>query len=355
MPSTIDATKPLAGSLITSAEIRALALAAKTDIEELQSNQEAKANANLTINGQALTGNVTLTTANISDSIDKRYVNESQLASINNITQSSEHSALSNLNWTQSGHKGNASTIAGFGSNGTAQFLTTNGSGSVVLNTNATLTNANFTTPILGTPQSGNLTNCNGNATNVTAGNVSFLNLSANTTNISGTLNLSRGGTNSNLSALSLKLQQVSNISSTYSNTTASIPYDNTKPQSTEGTLVLTKTITPKSSNSTLKISANLWVAANETSRVIASVFSNLSTDALSAGHTFITTAATEAPMSLPVYAEYTPNTTNAINISVRVGSPSSKTLSINGGTAGAVFGGALQSSLIISEEIDVT
>ena len=194
MPSTIDATKPLAGSLITSAEIRALALAAKTDIEELQSNQEAKANANLTINGQALTGNVTLTTANISDSIDKRYVNESQLASINNITQSSNHSALSNLNWTQSGHTGNASTIAGFDTNGTARFLTTNGSGSVVLNTNATLTNANFITPILGTPQSGNLTNCNGNATNVTAGNVSFLNLSANTTNLSGTLAIDRGG-----------------------------------------------------------------------------------------------------------------------------------------------------------------
>lgn len=319
-----------------------------------QSALNTKANANLTINGQSLTGNVTLTTANISDSTDKRYVNESQLANINNIT--TNHSALSNINWINSGHTGNASTVAGFASDGAAQYLTTNGSGSVVLTSNAALTNANLTTPILGTPQSGNLTNCNGTAQNLTAGNVSYLNLSANTTNISGTLGLSNGGTNSNLTALTLKLQEVSNISSAYTNTTASIPYDNTKPQSSEGTLILTKTITPKSVNSTLKISTQLWVAANEAARIIGAVFSNVTgADALSSGHTFITSTSTEAVFPLPIQAIHTPNTTNPVNISVRVGSPTSKTVSVNGATSGAVLGGSLQSSLIILEEIDVT
>lgn len=104
------------------------------------------------------------------------------------------HSTLANLTWSGSGHTGNASTVASFASNGTAQYLTTNGSGSVVLTSNASLTNANLTTPILGTPQNGNLTNCNGTAQNLTAGNVSYLNLSTNTTNISGTLPIDRGG-----------------------------------------------------------------------------------------------------------------------------------------------------------------
>lgn len=265
------------------------------------------------------------------------------------------HSTLANLTWSGSGHTGNASTVAYFGANSTAQHLTINGSGSVVLTSNAALTNANLTTPILGTPQSGNLTNCNGNATGLTAGNVSYLNLSANTTNISGTLGLSNGGTNSNLTSLTLKLQEVSNISSAYTNTTASIPYDNTKPQSSEGTLILTKTITPKSVNSTLKISTQLWVAANEASRIIGAVFSNVTgADALSSGHTYITATSTEAVFPLPMQAVHTPNTTNPVNISVRVGSPSSKTVSVNGATLGAILGGSLQSSLIISEEMDV-
>lgn len=43
MPSTIDNTKPLSNSLITSSEIRALATAAKNDIEALQSKQGASA------------------------------------------------------------------------------------------------------------------------------------------------------------------------------------------------------------------------------------------------------------------------------------------------------------------------
>jgi hypothetical protein len=43
MASTIDNTKPLTNSLITSAEIRALATAASNDIEALQANQGATA------------------------------------------------------------------------------------------------------------------------------------------------------------------------------------------------------------------------------------------------------------------------------------------------------------------------
>lgn len=163
--------------------------------------------ANRTINGVNLSANVTLTTANISDSTNKRYVNETQLANINNISNTSIHSSLTNLIWTTSGHTGNISSMPAFDGTGQPTLLNQSGTGSVALTNGAFLSNANLTTPILGTPQSGNLTNCNGIATNLTAGNVSFLNFSGNTTSITGVLNATNGGTGlTTLSALAVEI-----------------------------------------------------------------------------------------------------------------------------------------------------
>jgi hypothetical protein len=134
---------------------------------------------------------------------------------------SSDHTTLTNLAFTASGHTGGNSTLAGFNATGIATGYTLNGNGTQVLtNNSATLgtpasgnltnctgnasalivgnatnlqsyTNLTLVTPALGTPSSGNLTNCTGNATAFIAGNASNLQSSAfssSAENIAGTL-----------------------------------------------------------------------------------------------------------------------------------------------------------------------
>src|SRR3990172_6202686 len=57
------------------------------------------------------------------------------------------------------------------GTNGLVSNTTT-GTGDVVMSSDPSITNASLTTTILGTPQSGDLSNCSGTASNLTAGNV---------------------------------------------------------------------------------------------------------------------------------------------------------------------------------------
>lgn len=68
----------------------------------------------------------------------------------------SDHTSLSNLAWTSSGHTGTATRIAGFEGAGAAAEYTMSGTGTEL----ALTTSPTFTTPVLGTPTSGALTNC---------------------------------------------------------------------------------------------------------------------------------------------------------------------------------------------------
>ena len=304
----------------------------------------------ISVNGQV--GAVNLTTANVSDSTNKRYVNETQLSALNNVTNI--HSSLTNLTWTTSGHTGNVSSIPAFDSLGQPTLLTQNGSGSVALTSNVSLTNANLTTPILGTPQSGNLTNCNGNATNLTAGNVNNLNVTGGSTTITGILNTTNGGTGANVTGLVLALQRVDNVTSTYSNGTAAIPNDNTPPQSSEGTLFLAKTITPKTVNSTLIIEVNSFLSCNVGGSLVitGAIFANTSgANAIRAAQVPI--PYNNATMQMLLTDRITPNTTSPVNITFRVGQGSSNLVSQNGLASGAILGGAAKSSLVITEIIE--
>lgn len=254
-------------------------------------------------------------------------------------------------------------------SNGGTGTTTATGSGSVVLSsspnvTNPTITNGNltnvsvanaaFTNSILGTPASGNLTNCNGNATGLTAGKVGSLNLSSGETNVTGILNTTLGGTNANVTGLVLSLQTVRNITDAYSSGTEVIPNDNTIPQITEGKLFLTQTITPKTVNSTLIIEVLSQISCNlgGTLIVTGAVFSNVTgSNAISSAQMTIPSANASAQMVIRDI--FTPNTTNPINITFRMGQASGYRVSQNGYAGGGLMGGSKKSSLIITETID--
>lgn len=396
--SILQSIQKLSGNLSTKAE---------------QSELSNYAPLNRTINGVNLSANVTLTTANITDSTDKRYVNESQLASINNIT--SNHSSLTNLEWTQSGHTGTNSTLAGFTANGNATVYSLSGDGSLILTNNASN---------LGTPISGNLTNCNGNASALTAGNVtnipnltgaitsnntvtslgsftssqlatalsdetgtgsavfannatlnspnlttpSYLNATnavGNATNLIvgnvSNLNLSGNGTNitGNLnvtlggtgvsSGLVLTRQRVRTETGNYTSTTSTIPNDNTKPQITEGFEVLNVAITPINANSTLKINALIHAANNVSLSTMTCAVFASSSTDALAASQVIPTQA-NATHPIPINAEVVLNTTNTTYITARIGTGSGITTYINGAAGAQKLGGAMISSITVEE-----
>jgi len=207
MASTINITIPVTNSLVSSAELRANFAAAKTDIEALQDTianisgiSTINATSPIVISGGS-SPNISINTAN---STQAGALTATDWNTFNN-------KGTSNLSFVQGNGTINGMTLTGNATgtggnltlggnltginltsqvegilpvaNGGSGVNTSTGSGSLVLSTSP-----NLTTPTLGTPASGNLTNCNGNATNLIAGNAtnlqSYVNLSLITPNL---------------------------------------------------------------------------------------------------------------------------------------------------------------------------
>lgn len=132
-------------------------------------------------------------------------------------------------------------------------------------------------------------------------------------------------------------------------NLTTVVPLDDTVPQSTEGTQILTATITPRSATSkirarwrgygTIQTAPGTWIWA---------IF-NGGANAIQAGHQTVPTA----DYSFPALGEvtYSPGSVSPQTISVRVGPiTGAGNLRMNGNTAGRLLGGAAQCTLILEE-----
>lgn len=125
------------------------------------------------------------------------------------------------------------------------------------------------------------------------------------------------------------------------------IPFDDTIPQNTEGTEVLTLTITPTSATNMLKIEVvNVLSVATANSLMIA-LFQDATANALaSAAHTIPT-----AYLSTISFVHYmTAGTTSSTTFKVRVGGNAGATITWNGQAAARKMGGTLASSITITE-----
>lgn len=143
-------------------------------------------------------------------------------------------------------------------------------------------------------------------------------------------------------------------INSAYAEYTANadlttvIPFDDTIPTSSEGTEILSTSITPGSTTNKLRIRFHLW-GINSGSNIIAAAA------LFTGGSSAVQVAAANMNGGGGEYSvisgeyEYTPGSTSSVTVSLRVG-PSSGTMRLNGNTAGRLYGGASRCTLVVEE-----
>lgn len=131
-------------------------------------------------------------------------------------------------------------------------------------------------------------------------------------------------------------------------NLTASIPVDDTIPQITEGTEILSVTITPKTTTNKLRIRFQGQVSISPGPGAVTVAFFDGASNAIAAK--YIVGSSTDTAYDLTLEAEYTPGVTTTKTITARIG-PNSGTLRLNGSaTGGRVLGGASKATLVVEE-----
>lgn len=136
----------------------------------------------------------------------------------------------------------------------------------------------------------------------------------------------------------------------TYTSLTAQIPGDDTIPQSTEGTQILTCSITPTKSANNLRVKVSIPEIICATSlSVVGAVFRDSGANAVGAAIAFTGATLTSLNFSFVVSAA----STSATTFKLRVGPTASGTIYVNGNASARQLGG-IQVATMTIEEIEV-
>lgn len=131
---------------------------------------------------------------------------------------------------------------------------------------------------------------------------------------------------------------------------TATIPFDNSKPQITEGTEILSVSITPKAASSRIRLRfQGIGVLDAATQGFTVALFHNSTADAIAAAMT-VEFANQQFPAVLEI--EHVPGATTAQTYTIRVGAQTNQ-CRFNG-TIAATLGGGASAATLIAEEISV-
>ncbi len=227
------------------------------------------------------------------------------------------------------------------------------GTGALVFATSPT-----FVTPLLGTPTSGTLTNCTGLTE---AG----LTLADNTTNNASTSNhgflkkldnsassfMNGQGNWATPSGTGIALiQSVTTTATTFTTVNSDIPFDDTIPQNTEGTEVMTRSITPTNTNSRLRITVVAQGSCLSSAQVMTvALFQDSTANALATQWSLY--AANGGDVITFVH-EMTAGTTSSTTFKVRMGgnTASSFNITFNGYNGGRIYGGTQISRITVEE-----
>lgn len=142
--------------------------------------------------------------------------------------------------------------------------------------------------------------------------------------------------------------QIVTSMPGTVATVTATTPFDDTIPQNTEGTEVLSVTITPRSSSSKMRITVNILGSMDvATATYCAALFRDSVADALAAS--WATASFNTGPANTSFSYTYAHGSSVAMTFKVRVG-VSSNTFTLNGSGGVRLFGGVMGSSITVEE-----
>lgn len=125
---------------------------------------------------------------------------------------------------------------------------------------------------------------------------------------------------------------------------TTAIPFDDTIPQNTEGTQIISVSITPKSTANKLRIRFSGNIGVSNTFAAVAA-FKDSDVNAVGASATFV---ASGAQAQIALEFELSPATLSAVTIAIRAGGIS--TTRMNGISTGRRMGGVAISTLILEE-----
>jgi len=143
---------------------------------------------------------------------------------------------------------------------------------------------------------------------------------------------------------------QIGSVLATYTaNTILStvMPADDTIPQNTEGTQIISQAYTPKVSTSKLRLDFQGTVAASASDNATCAIFNGEVVNAIAAAIITITGANVKIPIRVVV--EYSPGSTSLQTITVRCG-PATSTIALNGNPGGRLLGGVSLATLEIRE-----
>lgn len=151
--------------------------------------------------------------------------------------------------------------------------------------------------------------------------------------------------------ALSGSVVQVVNTLNTSMTTIATaIPYDDTIPQNTEGGSVMSRSITPTNASNKLLIRATVcWSNNTGATYNTLALFQDSTANAL-ACTTLLYGASTNLPQISTLEYYMTAGTTSSTTFSLRLGDDGGNTITINGVNGARKYGGALTSSMTITE-----
>lgn len=135
----------------------------------------------------------------------------------------------------------------------------------------------------------------------------------------------------------------------TYAALTTQIPGDNTVPQNTEGTQVLSVSLTPKSTTNRVRVRFQGEFSTNASpGSAAAALFTSASASAIAS--TLVTSPTADYAQPIVLEWEYVPATTSPLTFSIRVGPISAITMKMNGTATSQFFNGTVAATLVVEE-----
>lgn len=146
-------------------------------------------------------------------------------------------------------------------------------------------------------------------------------------------------------------VQAVNYSTSAVATGTTVMPFDDTKPQKTEGDQYLTVSITPKSASNYLLILVNAY-GGHSAALVYCTIalFQDDTADALAAQGWFTSESQGAVPVGINLVHKMTAGTTSETTFKVRIGGAQGGTFTFNGYNGARLYGGVSVSSITVLE-----